>query len=281
MNTEAKDTDKISVLMSVYKNDDPRHFHLAVESVINQTVPADEIILTVDGPVPEALHREIENLREQCSYLKVFWLKENVGLGNALNYGMEQCKNSIIARMDSDDISVPKRFEKQLQRFKENSNLTIVGSYIDEFMEDPNQPISIRKVPVENKEIHAKGVIRCPFNHPSVMFRKEDILAVGGYKEVYLFEDYYLWIRLLEHGCVCENIPEILVHLRVGNGMLNRRRGKKYFESNKFLQDYMLQHNMISRWKYCFNIAARWSVQVGMPVWMRECVYRFVLRKKK
>ena len=280
MKTEQNNSEKISVLMSVYRNDIPEHFRLAMESVIYQTVPADEIILTVDGPVSAEMQREIEELQKRCSYLTVFWLKENVGLGNALNYGMQQCKNTIVARMDSDDISVPTRFEKQIQKFKNNSNLTIVGSYIDEFLENPQNPESVRKVPIQNEEIHKKGVIRCPFNHPSVMFRKEHIIDVGGYQEVYLFEDYYLWIRLLEKGYVCENIPQILVHLRVGNGMLNRRCGKKYFSSNKFLQDYMLQHKMISRCQYYFNIVARWCVQVGMPGWMREFVYSKVLRKR-
>ena len=281
MNTETKDTEKISVLMSVYKNDDPMYFRLAMESIINQTYKADEIVLTVDGPIPEKLQEEIDKLQLECDYLNVYPLKENVGLGNALNYGLQKCKNNLVARMDSDDISVLDRFEKQIAQFKKDPSLSIVGGYIDEFNNDPNNPVSVREVPLSEEEIFKKGVVRCPFNHVTVMFKKEDILEIGGYIPVYSFEDYYLWIRLIERKLHCKNMPEQFVHVRIGNGMLNRRCGKKYFESNKFLQDYMLQHNMISRWKYCFNVAARWTVQVVMTPKMREVFYSKVLRRKK
>ena len=267
--------------MSVYKNDNPAYFRLAMESVINQTYMADEIILIVDGPIPRMLQNEINRLQETCKFLHIYPLKENVGLGNALNYGLQKCKNEFIARMDSDDISVANRFERQVAQFEKNPELTIVGCYIDEFNTNPDKPIGVRKVPLSQEKIFEKGVSRCPFNHPSVIFKKSDILAVGGYQELYCFEDYYLWIRVIENKCLCANVPEVLVHLRVGNGMIGRRGGKKYFKSNKFLQDYMLQHHMISLPKYIFNVVVRWSVQVGMPDWMREIVYKKVLRKQK
>ena len=85
---------KISVLMSVYKNDNPADFRLAMESVINQTYMADEIILIVDGPIQKMLQEEIDRFQETCKFLYVYPLKENGGLGNALNYGLQKCKMS-------------------------------------------------------------------------------------------------------------------------------------------------------------------------------------------
>lgn len=274
------ENDKISVLMAVYKNDNPLHFHQAVKSIINQTFPASEIVLVVDGPISESIEQVISELQEECSYLCVYRLEENVGLGAALNYGMTKCTYEIVARMDSDDISVPDRLEKQISYFKNNEKLSIVGSYIDEFVENPMEPVSIRAVPLSNAEIRKKAVIRSPFNHPSVMYKKKDVINAGGYQSLYIYEDYYLWIRMIEQHCICANIPEVLVHMRVGNGMLERRAGKEGFQSNKFLQNYMLKHKMISIWKYVFNIIVRWSVQVGMPSWMQKCVYQSILRKK-
>lgn len=269
---------KFSVLMSVYEKDDPIFFREALYSVIHQTYPADEIILVKDGAVPKEIQLVIDDVKKQCKYLYVYELKENVGLGKALNYGLQKCRNEIIARMDSDDISLPKRFEKEIAYFEENKNLTIVGSYIDEFVENPNEPRSIRTVPTGMEEIKRKAVIRCPFNHVSVMFKKSHILAAGGYQSLYLFEDYYLWIRLIEKDFIYANIPEVLVHVRIGNGMVSRRGGKEYFKSYKFLQDYMLKHEMLPIWKYIFNLVMRWIVQVGMSDKMREIVYRKILR---
>ncbi|MDE7423388.1 MAG: glycosyltransferase [Lachnospiraceae bacterium] len=269
---------KFSVLMSVYKKDNPFFFREALYSVIHQTYSADEIILVKDGAVSKEIQLVIDDVKKQCKYLYVYELKENVGLGKALSYGMQKCRNEIIARMDSDDISLPERFEKEIAYFGKNKNLTIVGSYIDEFVENPNKPKSIRTVPTSMEEIKRKVVVRCPFNHPSVMFKKSHILAAGGYQSLYLFEDYYLWIRLIEKEFICANIPEVLVHMRIGNGMVSRRGGKEYFESYKFLQNYMLKHKMLPIWKYMFNLIVRWSVQVGMSDRMREVVYRRILR---
>ncbi|MBQ5561182.1 MAG: glycosyltransferase [Lachnospiraceae bacterium] len=268
----------LSVLMSVYKNDSVAHFEIALNSVLSQTMLAKEIVLVVDGPVPEEMQKTIQHYEAQEEVVNVYWLEKNVGLGNALNYGLKKCKFDLVARMDSDDVSCPTRFEKEYTCFQKDKELAIVGSYADEFQSNPEEIISIRKVPVTKEEIIKKGVIRNPFNHPSVMFRKNVIKAVGGYLDLYLFEDYYLWIRLIEKKYNCRNIPEVLLHLRVGNGMIARRGGWKYYKSNKYLQDYMLKHKMIPVRQYLFSVVVRWIVQVAMTEKMREWFYKRMLR---
>lgn len=268
----------LSVLMSVYKNDSVTHFEIALNSVLSQTRLAKEVVLVVDGPVPKEMQKTIQEYEEREKVIKVYWLQENVGLGNALNYGLKKCKYDLVARMDSDDISCPSRFEKEYACFQEDRELVIVGSYADEFQDDPKEVISVRKVPVTSEEILKKGTVRCPFNHPTVMFCKSIIEATGGYQELYLFEDYYLWVRLLEKKYKCRNIPKVLLHLRVGNGMIARRGGWKYYKSNKYLQDYMLKHKMIPVRQYLFSVVVRWMVQVAMTEKMREWFYKRMLR---
>lgn len=210
-----------SVLMTVYKNDDPIHFERAIRSVTEeQTVMPSELVLIVDGPVPNELKITIEQLN--ISALKVFWLSENVGLGKALNYGLNEVSQELVARMDSDDISLPERFEKQLERFRDNRELVISGGFIEEFGLGER---SIRKVPLSHKEIISESKKRNPFNHMTVMFKKENIISCGGYKHMPFYEDYYLWNRLINDGAQTENLEEILVLARVNNGMIERRSG--------------------------------------------------------
>lgn len=268
---------KFSVLMSVYKNDNPNFFKQALDSIINQTVVPSEIILVVDGPVPEEITSVISTY--ETDIVAPVFLEKNVGLGNALKIGMQYCNYDLIARMDSDDLSVSDRFEKQLQAFANHPELSIVGGMIDEFENDPNKPVCKRVLPTEDAQIKKFMKHRCPFNHQTVMFRKQDVLNAGGYQDWHYSEDYYLWVRMYESGCRFKNIDQVLVHMRVGEGMYSRRGGKKYFESQKKLFKYMKQQYIISGFNYFKNIIERYVGQVVLPDGMRKRLYSKLLRK--
>lgn len=269
-----------TVLMSVYKNDNPVHFRIAVESVtINQTLPPNEVVIVVDGPVPDELASTIKTLENEIPYIKVHWLSHNGGLGNALRIGVEIASNEIIARMDSDDVSTPYRFEKQIRYMTEHPECDVLGGQITEFVDDETNIVGKRLVPCSHKEIFTWLKGRCPFNHVSVTMLRSRVLEIGNYQDWHFNEDYYLWIRMAEAGFKFANLPDTLVNVRVGKDMYARRGGWKYFKSEKGLQDYMLRKSMISVPRYLYNVAGRFAIQVAMPNNVRGFVFQKLFRK--
>lgn len=266
---------QFSVLMSVYYKDNPQWLKQAVESVLNNTVKPNQIVLVVDGQIPNELEQILTQYQQHLDILR---LEKNSGLGIALQQGLLKCKYPLVARMDSDDISLPRRFELQLKEFENNPNLTIVGGYIQEFDSQTNEQTSIRKVPLEDNKIKQYVKTRSPFNHPSVMLKKDDILNVGNYQTFYQMEDYYLWARLVKANFQMKNIPEILLNFRTDKNMFARRGSYKYFKSNKEVSKQMLKMKIINYPYYLFNITVRFITQVLMPNNIRTLFYKKVLR---
>lgn len=267
-----------SVCMSVYKNDNPLDFEDAVMSIYNQTCPPDEIILVIDGPVPDMMLKTIETLSEKTGIMKVIPLSKNMGHAIARQTGLDAARNELCAVMDADDLSVPNRFEKQLKAFEKHPEVSVVGGLINEFIHTTDNVVGTRIVPEKDSDIKEYLKSRCPMNLVTVMLKKSDVLKVGGYQDWYCEEDYYLWIRLALCGYKFYNIQENLVNVRVGEEMYQRRGGKKYFDSEARLQKYMLDHKLISLPKYAYNVLIRWAVQVAMPNWLRGWVFRTFAR---
>lgn len=270
---------KFSVAMSVYKNDNPTDFVTAVNSIYNQTCSPDEIVLVIDGPIPNGLQDSIDELKEKLGIMKVVPFTENKGHAAARQGGLENASNELVAIMDSDDIAEPKRFEKQLKFMNEHPEITVAGSLIREFIGEPTNIVGIRAVPETDSEIKEYLKDRCPMNLQTVMYRKSKVMEVGGFIDWFCEEDYYLWIRLALAGHKFYNFQECLVNVRVGKEMYQRRGGKKYFQSEARLQKYMLDHEVISLLKYLYNIAIRWAVQIAMPNWLRGWIFRTFARK--
>ena len=264
-----------SVLMSLYYKDNPIWLKQAIDSILSNTVKPNQIVLVVDGPIPDELE---QILNEYEKFLDVLRLEKNSGLGIALQQGLLKCKSQLVARMDSDDISLPNRFELQLKEFEKNPNLTIVGGYIREFDSHNGKAISVRKVPLEDDKIKKYIKTRSPFNHPTVMFKKEDVLKAGNYQTFYQMEDYYLWVRLVKANYQMKNIPEVLLEFRTDREMFARRGGYKYFKSNKELLKQMLKMKMINYPYYLFNVTIRFIAQVLMPNKIRTIFYKRILR---
>ncbi|MBR1540143.1 MAG: glycosyltransferase [Clostridia bacterium] len=272
--------EKFSVLMSTYENDNSEYFLKALNSVINQTVLPNEIIIVVDGPISEEYKEVIENQKDKYDIIKLIYLEKNSGLGNALKIGLEQCTYDIVARMDSDDIAKNDRFEKQLRILTDRTDISTVGGNISEFIDDENNIISRRVVPEINEDIVKYMKKRCPFNHMTVMFRKKDVLSVGNYIEWHYNEDYYLWLRLYLNNYQFYNIQDDLVNVRVGKDMYKRRGGWKYFQSERNIQKFMLSNKIISPIRYFINVCERLIIQVFMPNSLRGILFRKIARKK-
>lgn len=268
-----------SVCMSVYKNDNTTDFAEAVISIFKQTFPPDEIVLVVDGPVPEIMHNTIDALKKKTGIMKVIQLEQNMGHAIARQTGLKAARNELCAVMDADDISVPDRFEKQLKAFEEHPEVSVVGGLIHEFIHKIDNVVGTRIVPENDADIKDYLKSRCPMNLVTVMLKKSDVMKVGGYLDWYCEEDYYLWIRLALGGYKFYNIQENLVNVRVGKEMYQRRGGMRYFKSETRLQKFMLDHKVVSLPRYIYNVAIRWAVQVGMPNSVRGWVFQTFARK--
>lgn len=268
---------QFSVAICVYGGDKVEHFKLAVESVLNQTVQPDEVVIVVDGPVGKKLENVISEY-EKSPLFKIIRLEENQGHGEARRTCLHHCTYEIVALMDADDICVPQRFEKQLEVLRNDSRLSVVGGNISEFIDSTDNIISYRNVPSEDREIKEFMKKRCPMNQTTVMFRKKDVDSVGGYIDWYCEEDYYLWLRMYLAGMYFANIPEVLVNVRIGKEMYQRRGGIKYFKSEAKLQGYMLKNKIIGIPTYSINIIKRLIVQVLLPNRLRGWVFRKMVR---
>lgn len=271
---------KYTVLMSVYYKERPEYLSLSIESMLNQTVKPDEFIIVKDGPLTNELDEVINNFATE--YPKMFNIivnETNLGLGPALAKGIENSKNELIARMDSDDYVVSTRCEKQLEKFREDSELGMVGSYEAEFVDDIDNIISIHRVPTENKEIEQFMHRRCSILHPTVMYKKSAVLKSGNYQSVLLYEDYDLFARMvLEHHIKSYNIPESLYYIRTSEDFFKRRGGIKYAQTVLRFKWGQYRKGYMSLVDFCVSGLGQAFVCV-LPNSLRKSFYMKFLRK--
>ena len=270
-----------SVLMSLYKKEKPEFLKKSIESMVNQDIKPDQIVIVFDGPLTELLNSTVEEFEKKYPELfTIVKLENNMGLGLALNEGIKACRNELIARMDTDDISYPERCRLQLEEFEKNPELDIVGTLTSEFYDSPTNIVSVRKVPETQEEILKFGKRRCPFNHPTVMYKKSTVLKVGGYQNIIRKEDLDLFGRMLNEGSQAVNIQKELLYFRSNEANYNRR---KAWENNL---NYIKVIN--SFWKMGYSsfvdLAYVTVTQVGIylaPTWLFKIVSDALLREKK
>lgn len=270
---------EFSVLMSVYKNTKLDELKECIESLDAQTVRADEAVIVADGPLSADVAEYLKELTENSPEYKLVSLEENVGLGNALREGMEQCSYDIIARMDTDDICAPDRFEKQIKYFEDDAELSVVGANILEFVGDISNVVGCRVVPSEHNEICEFFKKRDPFNHMTVFLRKSHVMKAGGYLPWHLNEDSYLWARMLLSGAKFANVSENLVYARIGTQMYARRGGYKYFKSEKGILKYKRKKRIINFGIYSSQVVIRFIAECVIPSSLRGWLYKRYLRK--
>lgn len=267
-----------SVLLTVYKTDNPESFRLSLESMLNQTIPSNDVVIVKDGPVPIEIEEVIKELSHNHPEIHSLQLETNMGLGLALNEGIKVCKNELIARMDSDDISLPTRCEKQLSLFENDSELDIVGCPVKEFVGTPNNIVGKRDVPLDNESIHRYNKRRDPFNHPTVMYRKSKVLKYGPYGNYRKNQDTDLWIKLLSNGCKAANCSEYLLLFRFDEGTYKKR---KSWVNTKLLIEIRRKawkNGYCSFIDYLFVSCAQLGIYV-LPEGFQKFVYTKLLRK--
>jgi len=221
-----------SVLMAVYALADPDHFDEALDSMVNQTLPPDELVLVCDGPLTAELDAVIGKYEKQCPGLfNVLRMSEHKGIGHCSNAGLEACRNDIVVRMDADDISEPDRCRLELAEFAADPSLDIVSGYILEFESDKSKGF-LRTVPTDPQETLRYARRRMPFSNVTIAYRRSLVQKCGGYRQLSRAEDYDLVCRMLMAGAKFRTLPELLVRVRVDDGAFRRR---KSFEHTKSL----------------------------------------------
>ncbi len=234
---------KYSVLLSLYYKELPEYLEQCFESIWdNQNLKPNEIVLVLDGPIGEELTTCVQQWQSKIGeHLKIVSLSQNIGLGKALNEGLKHCSNEWVFRMDTDDICTADRFEKQVAFIQQNPDIVLFGGQILEFDQDVSEANILKAVPVSYEEIKEFAQKRCPFNHMTVAYKRDVILALGGYQHHLFMEDYNLWLRVIGNDYQVANLPDVLLYARVGNGMHARRKGFQYIKSEKQLLDLKKQ----------------------------------------
>jgi len=271
---------KFSVLMSVYYKENPSFLDICFNSIMKSTILPNQIVLVKDGKLTPELEDVLEDYNKKYpNIFKFIPLEKNVGLGKALQIGLAECDYEIVMRMDTDDICASERFEKQLDYMKKHKDVSVVGGNIAEFNDNVDEELRIKEMPISHEEVIKYSKFRNPLNHMTVCFRKTDVLEVGGYQPLDYLEDNYLWLRMLVAGKKIENIPEILVYARIGNGFTQRRGNKKQVKGWKFLQQYLYENKYISFFEKIRNVIGIY-VMVYTPNGFRKFLYNNILRKK-
>ena len=262
-----------SVLLSIYVKENPLHFKFCLDSILNQTLLPDEVVIVKDGPLTVDLDNVIDDKVKKSSIFKIIALPHNQGLGKALNEGLKFCSHELVARMDTDDIAKPERFQKQMDVFVKHPEVDVCSAWIDEFEENTAHVISTRKLPELQSEIVTYAKRRNPINHPVVMFKKSAVLAAGSYQHFPLFEDYYLWVRMLMNGSVFYNIQESLLWFRSSPDLFKRRGGWGYAIKEIKFQKALRTMGFISTPVCIKNIAIRFFTRI-MPNHLRSYIYK-------
>lgn len=267
--------------MSVYKGDDACYLDRALTSIFDdQTVKPDEIVVVFDGPLTDKLYDALNKFKKGKEGTVFYYpLKENRGLGETLKIGTEYCTGDYIFRMDSDDISHPQRFEKQISYIESNPQIDVLGTDIAEFYTSPEEGnLRVRSCPMDQVEIIKMAKRRNPMNHVSVCIRKEALQKCGGYESLLLLEDYYLWLKMIVAGCVLSNMNESLVYVRIGNGFHSKRGSNTRIIGWKYLQKYMMKNGLITRLEAYMNMIYI-RVFTYCPARIKKVIYERHLRK--
>lgn len=221
----------IVVLMSVYKNDNPEHLRLSVESILNQTYQDFLLMIGVDGAVSDGLSDVLRGY-ESDSRIRLFWFKENRGLTAVLNNLLEEGKKmqpKYFARMDADDISKTDRLEKQVKYLQENEDLDVIGGAIEEMEYDGKLNGKVIHYPLTHDECFSFFATRNPLAHPAVMFNAKFFDKVESYNALFKKnQDTELWYRAFKAGCKFGNLEDVVLTFRVSKDMYKRRGGTKF-----------------------------------------------------
>jgi len=265
--------------MSVYEKESPEFFRISIESMLSQTIMPEEFVIVEDGPLTDGLRAVIDDYRNQ--YPEMFTIvpsKKNNSLGAALTLGLRHTRNELVARMDTDDLSLPDRCEAELHLFMEHPELDIVGAYDRDFSDSPKNLLGIRVVPLAQEAIYKRGKTRSPFNHVTVMFRKSTVMKFGGYADIPRCEDADLFGRMMYGGCRAKNLDQVLVYVRVSPDRMKRRKSWEHVKNIISVRKKFWKIGYASLFDFSIFLIAQLGVFIS-PIWLQSIIYSKLLRK--
>ena len=221
----------------------------AIDSILKQSRQPEEIHLIQDGPVTDDIANLVSGYLEQDQLFTHLVIAKQSGLAYALNISILHCNTNLYARMDSDDISHPRRLEKQLQYLEENPDIEMVGTWLLEFEGNINDLGNLtRKVPIEQADIYRLFHYRNPINHATIVFRRRVFAKIGIYNPDFTkAEDTELYARAFKKKIKVANLPEVLYYMRLSD-MIDRRSTKEH-----------IKYQALGRYKY-----NTWSIKLNL-----------------
>lgn len=267
-----------SALVPVYHKEVPEHLELAMDSVFDQSVPPDEFVLVCDGPLTDGLEDVISREEERHDNLKVIRLPTNRGAAVAFEEGSKACKNDLIQKFGSDDYCRRERARLQLEKYREDPSLAVVGGYLQIFYEMPGDSQVVKTVPCEQEEILSYARRRNPFNDGTVMYRKSAFDAVGGYDpDLVRAQDYDVYVRILSAGYKTCNIAEVLADAREDKDAILRRKTLSHFKCFAAVRWRIHKSGFSSLMDFLVPCAAQLVLLIAPP---KACswIYRKALR---
>ena len=216
-----------SVILPIYINDKYIIFKKSFNSILNQTLKPNEIVVLLDGPIEKKIKNFLYQKKKLYSFIKIYNFKKNQGLGYILNYGVRKCRYDYIARCDADDFSRKDRFKKQMEYLIKYPEVDVLGSNVYEIYN--NKIFSKKKMKLNHKDIAKQILFRNPMNHSSVFFKKKKLIQSGNYQKMSYFEDYYMWFRMRKTS-LFKNLPDYLVSMKVDDDFFKRRSGIIYYK---------------------------------------------------
>lgn len=272
------DNGSYSFLMSIYEKTKASELSRSIDCMLGQTVPPSEIVIVKDGGLPPALDKLLADYAlKHPNVMKIVGYPSNQGLWYALRMGLGECSNELVARMDSDDYSCPDRIEQELAVMRNDPSIDCVGTNVIEFEGSLDNQVSLVDLPSNHEDILRFGKRRCPFRHPTLLYKKSVVLQSGGYQEMPLFEDYDLYMRMVSAGAKFQNIAEPLVFVGVDRSFFQRRGDPSYLKKMVYFRTTCLKRRDINAFEYTTSIIPH-AIVCLLPNRLREFAYKTFLR---
>ena len=266
---------KFSVILPVYKKVSIKEFESCFNSIIKQSLLPDELLIVIDGPIKDNIKNFIFKKHKKYKFIKLLKFSNNNGLGYVLNKAVKECKYNYIARCDADDISIKNRFQLQINFFKKNKKIDVLGTNVYEVK---NNKIYSKKVMNNFHEKIAKKIyLRNPINHSTVFFKKKTIMDAGNYEDVRFYEDYFLWFKVFKNKGKFHNLDKFLVKMKVDDNFFKRRSGIKYLEFYLIFLKKLKEKNFINSFYLIFLFSIRLFL-ILMPLYLLKKIYKNLLR---
>ncbi len=273
----------ISVLMATHRDESATNLATSLQSLLDQTLLPQQVVLVLDGPVDDDQERVIKaySRNDRGVEFTSLRLPDRQSLATALNAGLRECRHEIVARMDSDDISAPHRLETQWRVLSEHGLVDVLGSWHAEFREDPRCVDRIKTAPELHDQIVRALKWRSVVSHPTIMFRRSVVLAAGGYDPLAgKLEDYDLFMRLVASGARFHVVQESLLWVRVTRHQRMRRGGVRHIRSDLRVRYRCYRRGTLTGTEFLLTFALFTAFRLA-PWSIKSLLYRLVRKRPR